>query len=357
MVLGNAEYINWAVPHTYFGMLIRTDPGSRCTDWSLADSLEGWQWIGNTTARSRGEFQARSGVTVRLEQCPRTTKSEGLRFNHLVYVPGITDSLGSAFNFGRRKRVQNLTRYTLSIPVTKPLLGMKQLLFIAYAARIKASPRTHDIKESMLHSNLGHDLPSENASRMFKQMEQPMNQKPPQLGFEQRSSKQPRICMNATAPSLPLTWSPPWGCALSNAWRKAEPRLTLPPQVPPCSTSNWRKQSGTLLKSEVAQGAHGSSIKRGSLRLLLMCAHWHRLLRTIKPTEALCLLCYSWDCRSWLSKARGAPGWGQPRRKRQVFTALPNPLFSKAWSIAPLLSFPSVFSRPGPVLVKYLCHP
>lgn len=77
---------------------------------------------------------------------------------------------------------------------------MKLLLFIDYAAHIKVSPQTHDIKESMLHGNMGHHLPSENASRMFKQMEQPMNQKPPQLGFEERSSKQPRICMNATAP-------------------------------------------------------------------------------------------------------------------------------------------------------------
>lgn len=138
-----------------------------------------------------------------LEQCPQTTKSDGLRSNNLVYVPDVIYSLGSASNFGRRKRVQKLTRYSLPTSVTKPLPGMKQLLFIAYAAHIKVSPPTHDIKESMLRSNLGHHLPSENASRMFKQMEQLMNQKLPQLGFEQRSSKQTRICMNATAPFPP----------------------------------------------------------------------------------------------------------------------------------------------------------
>lgn len=58
----------------------------------------------------------------------------------------------------------------------------------------------------MLHSHLGHYLPSENASRMFKQMEQPMNQK---RGFEEGTSKQPRICMNPQHSSLMLTQSPP----------------------------------------------------------------------------------------------------------------------------------------------------
>lgn len=153
-------------------------------------------------------------------------------------MPDVINSLGSAFNFGWRKRVQKLTRCSLPVSVTKPLPGMKQLLFIAYAARIKVSPRTHDIKESVLHSNLGHHLPSENASRMFKQMEQPMNQKPPQLGFEQRSSKQPRICMNATAPFLPTHPRPsPRPCPeqrLEEGWGgKAEAA-----QAAPCSASS-----------------------------------------------------------------------------------------------------------------------
>ena len=146
-------------------------------------------------------------------------------------MPDVTSSWGSAFNFGWRKRVQKLTRYSLPMPITKPLPRTKQLLFTAYAAHIKATPQTHDIKESMLHSNLGHHLPSENASRMFKQMEQPMNQKPPQPGFEQRSSKQPRICMNATAP-FPAAHLKP---SPSKARRKAEGG------TPPCSTSR-RKQ-------------------------------------------------------------------------------------------------------------------
>lgn len=64
---------------------------------------------------------------------------------------------------------------------------MKQLLLSAYAAHIKVSPQIHDIKESMLHNNLGHRLPEENTSSLFKRMEQPMKHKPPQLGLEQRS--------------------------------------------------------------------------------------------------------------------------------------------------------------------------
>lgn len=171
MVLGNAECINWAIPHTNFGMLIQTDPSSHCTNWSLAASPEGWLCVRNTTARLRDEFQTHSGATAWLEHGLWTTKSDGLRFNNLVYLPCVIDSLRSAFNFGWRKRVWKLTRYSLPISVTKPLLGMKLLLFIAYAAHIKVSPQTHDIKESMLHNNLGHHLPSENASRMLKQME------------------------------------------------------------------------------------------------------------------------------------------------------------------------------------------
>ena len=202
MVFGNAEYINWAIPHTYFGMLIWIAALAALTGHLLTLQRAGSE-LGTQQHVCEVNFKHARVSQYGLSSAHEPQNLMGLRINNLVYVPDVINSLGSAFNFGQRNRVQKLTGYSLPISVTKPLPGMKQLLFIAYAARIKVSPQTHDIKESMLHSNLGHHLPSENASRMFKQMEQPMNQKPPQLGFEQRSSKQLRICMNATAPFPP----------------------------------------------------------------------------------------------------------------------------------------------------------
>lgn len=148
---------------------------------------------------------------------------------------------------------------------------MKQLLLSAYAAHIKVSPQIHDINESMLHNNLGHRLPAENTSSRFKQMEQPMKHKPPQLGLDQSSPKQLRICIDATAP---LPWA-----LLRLCPRKAEEGKWSPAQAPPCST-NWKHQSGP---SEAGDCSRSSRIEWGSLGLLLLCAGW--CLRATEPAE------------------------------------------------------------------------
>lgn len=98
-------------------------------------------------------------------------------------------------------------------------------------------------------------------------------------------------------------------CARPRGGLGGKPSLAL---APPCSASIWRKQN-------VAQGACGSRIKWGILKLLLMCSHWHQLLRTIKPTEATRLPPSSGGCRCWLSEAGDAAGKARPRGKRKVF--------------------------------------
>lgn len=224
---------------------------------------------------------------------------------------------------------------------------MKQLLFIAYAAHIKVSPRTHDIKESMLHSNLGHHLPSENASRMLKQIEQPMNQKLPQLGFEQRSSKQPRICMNATAPFPPTPLRLcPQQCLEGGWWGKVEHGSSITLQYKQLKEA---ERSGTPLKLEVSQGAQSSMIKWGSLGLL-MCAHWHWFLRTINPHWS-CLPPSLLFALQMLTQQCPRELWAEDSLVERSFQIHS---LAKPGSIIPFLS---VFSRPGTALVKYLCYP
>lgn len=222
----------------------------------------------------------------------------------------VISSLGSAFNFGWSKRVQKLTRHSLPISTNKPLPGMKQLLLSAYAAHIKVSPRIHDIKESMLRNNLGHRLPAENTSSMFKQMERPMKHKPPQLGSEQRSSKQPRICIDATAPLPPALLKPFLRLCpdtrLEEGWGgKVEPGSGTTPQY-----KQLEAAERCPLKLEIAQGARGSRIEWGSLGLLLLCAGWHWLLRATEPAEpsVLALGTAGADsARLWVLRAESSP--------------------------------------------------
>lgn len=114
------------------------------------------------------------------------------------------------------------------------------------------------------------------------------------------------------------------------AWMPLHPFLCSPEAVPcarPGGGLGGKAQpgSGTTLQCKhleeqnVAQGACGSRIKWGILKLLLMCSHWHQLLRTIKPTEATCLPPSSGGCRCWLSEAGDASGEARPRGKRRVF--------------------------------------
>lgn len=142
---------------------------------------------------------------------------------------------------------------------------MKQLLISAYAARIKVNPQIH-IKESMVHNNLGHRLPAENTSSMFKQMEQPVKHKAPSLGWELKAW----ICMDGTAP-VPRALLKPLlrlcpESSLQGGWGgKAEPGsgTTLQQQ-------HLQAAERCPLRLGIAQGARSSGLEWGSLGLLLL---------------------------------------------------------------------------------------
>lgn len=152
---------------------------------------------------------------------------------------------------------------------------------------------------------------------------------------ELKAAKDLHEC-HCTLPShLPeaLPVAVPWATPGGRLRRESRVRLKHHPAVQATKGSRvvplWRR----LLK------ARGSRIKRGSLRLLLMCAHWHRLLRTIKPTRPPPWLV---GLQMLTQQGSGTPGSGWSPGKRLFFIVLPNPLFSKAWSVAPLLSFPAL---------------
>lgn len=234
---------------------------------------------------------------------------------------------------------------------------MKQLLFITYAAHIKVSPRTHDIKESMLHSNLGHNLPSEKASRMLKQMENPMNQKPPQLGFEQRSLKQPRICMNATAPFPPPHLRPSLRLCpeqhLEEGWGgKVKHGSSTTLQYKQLKEAELYPSSQRLLKKPMAPGLNQTA--SGFFWCVLIGTSGFSGPQNLPRAPA----------SSFTLGSAGVDSAGSGRFRLRTASweeaglyGTSKSLFSNASSIAPLLSFPSVSSRLGPVLVKYLCYP
>lgn len=120
----------------------------------------------------------------------------------------------------------------------------------------------------------------------------------------------------ALHPSLGLSWSHCWGCALRAACREAGEGKQSLAQAPPCSSSTCRQQSGALwgwglLKEPGAPGWNGAA----------------------------------WGCFCWLLQSLPCPP-GPARLRAALWeshgsTAPPDLLLSKAWSIAPLLSFPS----------------
>lgn len=263
------------MPHNYVGFglfLIWKGPASHCTDQPFANS----QWRRNIMRRLQGEFQARLVATAWFEQRSWTIKQAvGLRFNNLVYLLDVTDRLRSAFNFGWRKRVQKLTK--CSVNTCHQSLCQE---WSSYYSSLTQPISKLALKLMLLKSPCyaviwGTACLQRRQAGCLSKCCSPWIRKPPELGFEASSSNLP------------------------------SPKLR-----PELRKQSWAKQEGAqhlwsqgLLKEPRAPGIKGSG-----LRLLLVSAHLHRLLRPENLLRAAAA-CEPWGCRCWPCGARGCV-WG-----------------------------------------------
>lgn len=166
----------------------------------------------------------------------------------------------------------------------------------------------------MVHNNLGHRLPAENTSSMFKQMEQPMKHKPPSLGWSRGAQSTDLHGWHCTRPSgspEAIAEAVPQR-SLQGGWGgKAEPG------------SGPTLHSSTCRQRAVPSGA-GDCSRSPELRAAMG-----------QPGAA-----------AGSSRACPAPCTGPARLRAALWeshgSAAPaDLLLSKAWAIAPLLSFPS----------------